>query len=64
MKREQKPPEKKTPEKCKTCPYALGLIQTLANPCERCEEQYKAALPESPRRKMGFGFQKNGQKKK
>lgn len=36
MKRGQKPPEKKTPEKCKTCPYALGYIQTLVDPCPKC----------------------------
>lgn len=28
--------EKKTPEKCKTCPYALGFINTLVDPCPKC----------------------------
>lgn len=32
MKREKKPPEK-----CKTCPYALGFINTLVDPCPKCE---------------------------
>lgn len=28
--------EKKTPEKCKTCPYALGYVKTLIYLCPKC----------------------------
>lgn len=28
--------EEKTLEKCKTCPYALGYVQTLISPCPKC----------------------------
>lgn len=28
--------KEKTPEKCRTCPYALGYIQTLVDPCPKC----------------------------
>lgn len=26
---------------CAACPYKLGLIKTLFDPCERCKEMYK-----------------------
>ena len=33
---EHKMAGKETPEKCKTCPYALGYIVTCVDPCPRC----------------------------
>lgn len=37
------------PEKCKTRPYALGLIQTLVDPCPRCEAGEPIAPSEEER---------------
>ena len=39
---EIKEPARRTPP-CATCPYKLGLIRTLVNPCPNCKANNYAA---------------------
>jgi len=35
----------KTEEKCKQCPYHLGLIKTLVDPCIKCRMEKRKTPP-------------------
>lgn len=35
----------KEPEKCKKCPYKLGIIKTIENPCIACRSSGRKTHP-------------------